>query len=583
MLILIDPEFLETQSHARLLKFLRSPFSDESCEWIDEVLPELADVYRAMVPSTTGWASANDKSLVNQAMEIFQPVQSVNGQPLALMPPHLSASQVVLLQEELRDREEWSRRTLGATAPVAKSHRLAVLALRGAALHEAVLFVLAGHFAVRRERQMIEFLPTDSGKACIRNRTLGFNLEAQSNLALRWNLRALIEHLRTRHQSSSNSVVRMLQPNELDLVVTRLLDSQFSIGRAMQKDAEIKNLVAAARSLCRWFAVLEIARLAGESEYHPNPEESARLGLDLNLLEHVLSSQVSQVASNQGIYKTANGGVTLGGSSLEHAITCCKHLVLDDPACVIIGHRFEHFVRSYIETEVPPDDYVVVQGFKQSGSDKGTSYDCDLILFEPTRRKIFFVQVKWKRDSRTASLDDELLNWRNKNWPMTKGVSQLASLRARLSEPRVLDQVRNALSGIRLSTEEILTNAHFIVVHTLPFFSAYQVDGVAIYEWNLFRNLLQRGAMRRQLVPDGNPGIASTPEQITHDGLLPVEDPEAVLMYYARELGASDGMYEPLAKAREEARYGFDVELNQVPLWRRMLGKRSVRVLRPYL
>jgi hypothetical protein len=57
MLILIDPALLDPQAHSQLFQFLRHPYTAESCEWVDQMLPDAASAYRSMADSRRHWAA----------------------------------------------------------------------------------------------------------------------------------------------------------------------------------------------------------------------------------------------------------------------------------------------------------------------------------------------------------------------------------------------------------------------------------------------------------------------------------------------------------------------------------------------
>lgn len=583
MLILIDSALLDPKAHSKLFHFLRCPYTVESCEWVDQVLPDAASAYRSMADSRGHWAAATQANLVSLAMQILMPVGGLEARKLPIVSSELAMAQIILLQENLRDHQERLERSGCAEQAHEGSIKSGAYALQGAALHEAVFLTMIGLFTIRRQRQLLAFDLSASGRASLRNRSLGFVLNAQSRMALQLSLQQLIQRLNQRAPASTSSIVSMLSRDSLNCVVMRLLDSQFSFDSTMQAAPKMSSLLQGAKSLCRWFALLEVVRLAGEDAYHPRPEDIARLELDLDLLQDILLKQSTALQSDRGIYQTSSGGLTLGGASLEHAITCCKYIVLDEVACGAIGMLFEEFVHLFIKERVPASDYIVCRGIESSGSDRGKPYECDLILFEPGRRKLFFIQLKWKRDSRTSNLDDEFHNWRGKNSALVKAVSQLTFLRERLHETKVIDQVRNELGRIQLSKEEIVKNAHFIVVHTMPEFSAYSREGVAIYEWNLFRNLLRRGAIQKSHAAQRDTSFSDVSQEVSHESTLPLEEPDRILMYYAEMLGLDAERYEMLTAAREEARYGFDIALEESPFWRRLMGLGTMRVVRPYL
>jgi hypothetical protein len=541
MLNLLDPEFLETAALLRLLDFLRNPFSEKSCLWVDEALPAVGPAYRSMERSRLGWLAGADPGHVARAMHIFRQVGELEGNQLPLASAELSMVQVILLQEELRDHAEWTVRKAYPEAAREPSSQLAEEALHGMAMHEAVFFALAGLFEVKCHPNLVAFSLTTAGKAALRNRTMSFVLEAFSVEALR------------RDMLMSGALQDAVQ---LDQLVVRLLDSQFSINSVAQSDSEIVPHIQQAAQLCRWVAVLELIRLGGKEAFLPTAADLSRLGLDIRFMERLLASQSHKLSSDQGIQRTPGGGFSLGGTSLQHAITSCKDAVLSEAACTFLGKKFEQFVRMRIEES---GHFIVRPGIDLSGRDKGGAYDCDLIFYQPKRNKLFFVQAKWKRASRTANLEDELKHLRLKNSPITHGVSQLSVLRARLSEPGVMDQVRTSLGGLGLSVEYILSHSHFIVLHTQPFFSAYARDGIAIYEWNLFRNLL-----------------------VYDDASLPLEDPACVAKLYRDINGIDSGTHDLQVAAREQMLYGFDVRVSGAWSWRRLANRGSVRIVRPY-
>ncbi len=89
-------------------------------------------------------------------------------------------------------------------------------------------------------------------------------------------------------------------------------------------------------------------------------------------------------------------------------MTVCKAAALSDGAAQEIGTWFDkELLPDYIRESISKGDYDVLPGFKKQGDDQGANYDCDLIVFEFQRQKIFFIQAKWKRYARTANLDDE--------------------------------------------------------------------------------------------------------------------------------------------------------------------------------
>ncbi|WP_070311013.1 hypothetical protein [Janthinobacterium sp. HH107] len=583
MLIYLDAAMLEEPERKTLSRFFRKPFTDESCALVAERLPHLAQVYRALASSMPTWRGGTLLSQVHQAERVFQQVAQLGPDQLPLVPELVLARQVELLEELVRDHADFvhqrSEQPNQRFKLDADSSRVAV---RAFSFHEVVFLTLMGILEAQVTRQLVTFSFTPHGGEILYNRTITTTMEAQSQLSLTLVLRDVITHLRHGDLTRTASILTLLRPELLDTLEDAFLDSFFSIGTYMARDASSSELISGARELCRWFALLEIVRLADEAGVIPNDALCERLELDRDLLNLVLADRAAAIPSNRGIYVHAGGCLSLGKTGLGHAVHCCKSAALSGEQARDLGEKFEKEITEYITRRVSPADYVVRAGFKRSENGKGKMYDCDLIIFEVARRQIFFIQAKWKRNSRTADLGDELNYWGGKNWPLTKGVKRLVALRQRLTEKDVLAKIKGALGDIRLTDQHILANSHYVVVHTLPSFSAYQIDGVAIYEWNLFRRLLQRGAMERSMWTGGPHAVAIVLPEHRHHTMLKLEDPNQVLDYFYTMAGGNLAQLPREKQDREQARYGFDLALPSALLWCRMRGNATLRVIRPY-
>lgn len=583
MLVRLDPTLLHVPARQELFEFLRHPFTEQSCQRVEQALPIVAPAYRALAATQPLWEASCLTSLTANPTVAFMPVAGMGVADLPLLPLELLQAQVELLQEDLRDHQERLSTRNGRAMVNGATPAHAALALQAFSLHEATFLTFAGFFQVRRNDSLVEFSLTPLGRECLGDRMRSTAMQNFTDGAIRATLQASIHHARSQNQLSPRQIADAVMPWQLDALEDKLLDAYFSLSSRMQSDPAVAPLIARARRLCRWMALLEMVRLAGEHALQPDNALLSRLQLDPRLLDAVITERARALSSDKGIHRTPSGGFTLAEASLAHAISCCKGAVLSSVETQPLGEFFEAHAISYVEECVPAEDYVVRKGIEPSGKDKGCSYDCDLILFEPKRRKIFFVQTKWKRDCRTANLDDELSEWRAKNSALTHGVSQLQALRARLSERTVLDQVKGRLNGFRLTDQQILEHSHFIVVHTLPYFNAYQHEGVVIYEWNYFRNLLLRGAIQRAQAPLGKWGEWRELPTTSCKETLPLEDPEPAIDHFYQAIGLDLKSVPQLLDARMQARYGFDVQLHGRTRWSWLLGRKMLRVVRPYL
>jgi hypothetical protein len=561
------------------MRFLRNPYTEESCAGVEGRFPALGSRYRALAALRPQWEASEIVSLRETPTTAFQFALIWPGTEEACT--QLLAAQVGLFEEDLRDHLE---RLHGASAEVrlASSGAGATsLALQCLAFHEATFLTLIGTLEARADDSGVEFHWTKDGAESLWDRVRSTTTQNFTDLATEKLLGEIRHEAEARRSADSASVPisHLLFPQDLDRAARRLLDSCFAISERMQLDPEIRPLIEDSRQLCRWIALMAIARQSKDHVVAPGPELLERLALDAEMPGRVIEGLAGKLRSDQGFYRTARGEFCLGTLSVGYSINCCKRLALPDDVAIRLGEHFESHVKSYISEGVPTGDYVTLDGIRPDGKHQGASYDCDLILYEPKRRKVFFIQAKWKRESRTANLEDEMKLWRQKNFALGKGVNQMKGLRDRLSEPAILDKVKTRLHGLGLSDHEIIENASFIVVHTLPFFSAHEDDGIAVYEWNLFRNAIQRGVVQRTRLTGPGQRVV---EFRQHSGILEIEDPRSVMDHFAAAVGSDAAEQEFLRAARTDARYQFTVGLQPTRFWHKWFGAPRLTVTRPY-
>jgi hypothetical protein len=184
-------------------------------------------------------------------------------------------------------------------------------------------------------------------------------MEKQSQLSLTLVLSDLIARLRDGDPTRTASILTLLQPELLDTLEDAFLDTFFSIGQYTARDASSSEPIIGARALCRWFALLEMVRLADEAGVLPSDDLCGRLELDRDVLNLVLAQRAAAIPSDRGIYVDAGGWLSLGKTGLGHALHCCKSTVLSETQAGVLGDRFEKEITEYIKRRVSSADYVV--------------------------------------------------------------------------------------------------------------------------------------------------------------------------------------------------------------------------------
>lgn len=86
VLLRLDPELRHVPTQEVLLNFLRHPFTEESCRRLDEALPALAGVYRALAGTQSSWEAVRLASLIDTPTTAFMPVAGIGRRELPLAP-----------------------------------------------------------------------------------------------------------------------------------------------------------------------------------------------------------------------------------------------------------------------------------------------------------------------------------------------------------------------------------------------------------------------------------------------------------------------------------------------------------------
>lgn len=163
--------------------------------------------------------------------------------------------------------------------------------------------------------------------------------------------------------------------------------------------------------------------------------------------------------------------------------------------------RGDWFDKAYIPTYLrerignPRFSYGAEVKSKSSEKDK---YDVDLIVADYMMEKIYFCQIKHRISTRLPYLRDELKEY-STNGQLIDAVSQINGARSQLTSPKFLEKVRGALrrGGAdpafleKIDQKFLEKSAGFIIIHTIENLDFGLRNGIALYEWNTFRNLLR--------------------------------------------------------------------------------------------
>ncbi len=187
-----------------------------------------------------------------------------------------------------------------------------------------------------------------------------------------------------------------------------------------------------------------------------------------------------------------------------------------------VGNWFEQYIKQYLKNNRDyQGNYRIYDGFRlHDVHPEKLKGDVDLIIHDINRQMYFFVQIKYKQRGGMAYLQGDVeacIGLRN-------GLVQLREVRRALEEGK-LDCVFKEMNLKGVSVE----NSRFILLHNI-YNLDFQItsDGIVLYEWNTFRNLLRKG---RVVYSSNN----KSEGQRIINMIMPIECPDSVIEIYKHD------------------------------------------------
>lgn len=172
-----------------------------------------------------------------------------------------------------------------------------------------------------------------------------------------------------------------------------------------------------------------------------------------------------------------------------------------------IGKWFENgYIQKYLKDKLNSNRFIVTDGI----NDPKEKYDADMIIYDKESNLIYFCQIKHRITTIHPFFRDEF-NEYCRNESLNHGVDQLCHLRSNILTSGVRDRLVSRLGKKIIGKLDIERNCRFILLHSIENLDMCTKDGISMYEWNTFRNLLQ-GSMSSFKNRDFN--------QMTYDNAL---------------------------------------------------------------
>ncbi len=349
-------------------------------------------------------------------------------------------------------------------------------------LADALYLVFGGLAVVRREtgRYVIEAEPR-VGRPRLRRRWVSSAAEQQAHLAI---LAALYQFDLTRiHERNLKACIDAMEELLFDKILSlpiQQMQGAFSDNRAFSFTRSVLRLFGAALSLgSRQQPLVQGSAIFTAADVPCDDLEFIfQLQRQLNFTDQLFQR------SNGCIQVTKNGFVHQARGLIENAYTQFDRF---GAARGVLGKYFENsHVRRRLCAPAISRHYSIFEGLMAHDAGSGERRgDGDLILMDKAHERYYICQIKYTIGGARPYLlgDVELMI----DGTLYHGLQQLRGIRQHLAEGR-LDARLEELGLHNLRPD----NTDFLLVHNITNLDLQQThDGIALYEWNTLRNLLQ--------------------------------------------------------------------------------------------
>jgi hypothetical protein len=213
-------------------------------------------------------------------------------------------------------------------------------------------------------------------------------------------------------------------------------------------------------------------------------------------LASLLEDSESRLEGEACIVRSGPAAFRMGLINLKYAIG-----IYLKPMLAAMGTRGDWFdkryVHPYLIQRATDGRFRFGPEVKPRSNNEGT-YDIDLLVADEQLGRLYFCQIKHRVATLLPHFRDEFDEY-SRNKQLQHAVDQLLDTKPQFSNPGFVDKLRRSLRKARASpafvakvdSEFLQAHVGFIVVHTIENLDFATKEGVALYEWNTFRNLLR--------------------------------------------------------------------------------------------
>jgi len=369
-------------------------------------------------------------------------------------------------------------------------------AIRFLMLNEALSLVLAQLALVKKEENTFYIQPFNQKSLAVLRATWFARWTEQNSHA------ATFAYVNKLIHSGANA------PEAVSLIATRILDRDLSISwmRLSESTKSLKSVDAIHRA-CMLVAALIFFGIKN-MPMKCNKQELEKLGITFDTPSELLRYNTGCLATDKFVIRDGDFLKPLVGSMSKGLRTYFSYLAnyyseVDILRNNVGGKFFEKTIRTVL---VSDDDYKgryhTAEGFDRYQvlrSETPTACDVDLIIFDQQLKHYYFAQIKHSLPGEKAFFNAAVKAVQS---DFSEGLRQLRGAKKLLEEGELIETLKKR--GLDGASKE---NSTFILIHNIAQFDYQQtVDGICLYDWASFRNLLLDGqiAMGHSHIPDSN-------------------------------------------------------------------------------
>lgn len=150
----------------------------------------------------------------------------------------------------------------------------------------------------------------------------------------------------------------------------------------------------------------------------------------------------------------------------------------------------------YLKNELNSKRFIIGRGFQRNNkyANEFSNYDIDVVIYDKKTDLFYFCQVKHRLTSLMTNFRNELNTFGSEK--VQDGIAQLTGIKQFINQNLIKQQIITAFQNTSLTTSYIRKNdfsknSRFLFIHNMEDFDFCVSQGITMYEWNTFRNLLK--------------------------------------------------------------------------------------------